>query len=393
MKNVSKRYNAIKAYKLKNGAELFRFTVYLGVDPLTGKDKIVTRSKFKTVKHAELAIDKLKYEFTKGISPTNMLKTFKDVFVLWDENYKISGITMSTYSKTEGYFNNHILPFFGEKKLAKITVAMCDQFAIELSKKLKFFHHIINYASDVMETAIRYGNIHVNPFNSAKIPKEAPHTQNDNYIKVTDFKKLLQVLPDLAFKKQCILRLLMFTGMRKGELLALTWSDVNFDDAKLSIEAAYSYSKYNEGNNVGPTKTKVNSIIPLDPITLDILKTWKELQFEELKRLGLHRKPEKEQLLFTNTVNKHLKQNIPNEYLTEALNKANLERITLHGLRHTHVTHLCEAEANFSGIQHRVGHSPTKNPTTIRVYTHVTEYVKLETLQSLLDYYEKFDIK
>ncbi|MDM5352402.1 Arm DNA-binding domain-containing protein [Lysinibacillus sphaericus] len=74
MLNISKKYPQIKSYQLKDGTTVFRFTVYLGVDPLTGKEKIVTRSKFKTVKQAERAIEKLKFEFSNGLNPSNMLK-------------------------------------------------------------------------------------------------------------------------------------------------------------------------------------------------------------------------------------------------------------------------------------------------------------------------------
>ena len=100
----------------------------------------------------------------------------------------------------------------------------------------------------------------------------------------------------------------MFTGMRKGELLVLTRSDVDFDNGQLSIHSAYSYSKHNRGKNVGLTKGKISHIIPLDPTTLEMLKTWEELQFGQLKQLGLPRKSDNEQIIFNNTVNKYLKQ-------------------------------------------------------------------------------------
>lgn len=391
MQNVSKKYSQIKAYKLKDGTTLFRFTIYLGVNPLTGKEEIVTRSKFKTVKQAELAIEKLKFAFSNGQNPAKMLKTFKNAYKNWDESYKESQIVMSTYSKTEGYFNNHILPFFGEKKLAKITVAMCEQFAIGLSKKLKYFHHIINYASDVMDTAVRHGDIHINPFTRAKIPKEPPHLKNDNFLEVEDIKKIVQILPDFDFKIRCLLRLLIFSGMRKGEALVLTWSDIDFEKKYLSIHAAYSYSKHNNGNNVGPTKGKFNRSIPLDLTTLQTLEEWKELQIEELNQLGLIRKSDNEQLIFNNTVNNHLKNSYPNDYLKAVIDKAGTKTITVHGLRHTHITNLIEAGAELFGVKDRVGHF-NKASTTEEVYIHATNKIKQDTLQHLLDYYKDFGI-
>lgn len=392
MHNVSKKYPQIKSYQLKDGTSLFRFTVYLGVNPLTGKEETVTRSKFKTVKQAELAIEKLKFEFRNGLKPANMLKTFNDAYVKWDASYKASGIEMSTYSKTEGYINNHILPFFGEKKLAKITVSMCEQFALELSKKLKYFHHIVNYASNVMDTAIRHGDIHSNPFKIAEIPKETAHQKSDNYIDITDFKKLLLVLPNYNLMIQCLLRLLMFTGLRKGELLVLTWSDVDFDKKKLLIHSAFSYSKYNNGNNVGLTKGKFDRTILLDSNTLELLKIWKKLQIKHLDQLGISRKPDTEQIIFNNSVNNYLKLNNPNDYLKTAIDDANIKSITVHGLRHTHATHLREARADFICIQDRLGHSQNNN-TTDKHYSHVTDRLREYALQDLLNYYNEFDVE
>ncbi|WP_147633105.1 N-terminal phage integrase SAM-like domain-containing protein [Kurthia sp. Dielmo] len=80
---------------------------------------------------------------------------------------------MSTYSKTEGYFKNHILPFFGEMKVAKITVRHCEEFALKLSNELQYFHHVINYAKEVLEMAVRYDYIQTNPFTKIRnYPRE-----------------------------------------------------------------------------------------------------------------------------------------------------------------------------------------------------------------------------
>ena len=61
--------------------------------------------------------------------------------------------------------------------------------------------------------------------------------------------------------------------------------------------------------------------------------------------------------------------------------------ITVHGLRHTHATHLEEAGASLIGIQDRLGHAKTSN-TTHKHYTHVTNKIKRGTLRCLLDFYK-----
>lgn len=392
MTNKSKYHPAIKEYNLKDGSKYYRFTVYLGVDPNTGKDKIVTRSKFPSPKAAQVAIDRLKYEFSNGQNPEDMRTTFSDVYEEWDVFYKNFGIVMSTYSKTEGYFKNHILPFFGQMKVAKITVRHCEQFALQLSKKLKYFHHIINYASDVMNTAVRYDYINSNPFSTAKIPRESVHEISDNYLDVEDFKLLNSHLASLDTMVQALLRVMMFTGIRKGELLVLTWSDINFKKKTLAIREAYSYSKNNNGNNVGLPKPKISRIILLDDVTLDILKQWKQDQVLRLTQLGIPLNKPSDQLIFNNSVNSFLNSYYPNEQLIKAIEELNIKSITVHGLRHTHTTRLAEASADFAGIQNRLGHVVSKN-TTGKYYLHVTNTIKQNTLQSLINYYKDHDIQ
>lgn len=382
---------AIKPYTLADGTVLYRFTAYLGVDQNTGKDKIVTRSKFLSAKHAQAALDKLKYEFTSGHAPENMRKSFSDVYAEWDILYKDSGIVMSTYSKTEGYFNNHILPFFKDIKVSKITVRHCEQFALQLSKKLKYFHHIINYASDVLDTAVRYGYINSNPFAIAEIPKEQVQEKSNNYLDAVDLGILLKYVKTLDLKVHALIRLLIFTGMRKGELLVLTWSDIDFEKKSLSIHEAYSFSKYNKGNNVGLPKGKLSRTIPLDERTLEVLEQWQKEQHLRLTQIGISPNSAENQLIFSNSVNNYVKLDYPNQLLRPILSKLNLKYITVHGLRHTHATLLTEADAKLIAIQQRLGHSE-KNNTTDFFYVHVTEKIKQDTLNYLLDYLKTHNI-
>lgn len=386
MQQVSKKHRQIKKYKLKNGEIKYKFTVYLGIDSDTGKDKPVTRSAFNTVKEAELAIDKLKYEFKQGKKPQDQRKTFNEVYLEWDWVYKNSGIKMSTYSKTEGYFKNHILPFFGEMKLAKINVRHCEEFALKLSTELQYFHHVINYAKEVLEFAVRYEYIQMNPFSKLKnYPKEKKHVMKDNYLETNELKIVLEHAATKDIESYALVRLFVFSGIRKGELRVLTWSDINFDDKTLSIYGAYSYSKHNNGYNISTTKTHENRHLYLDDKTLEILSLWKQKQFERLTILGITPNDDDNQLIFANSKNHIVKDYYPNKILNEILDELKMRRIVIHGLRHTHATHLAESGAPLYGIQHRLGHAISKN-TTIGFYIHPTDTIKKITLVDYMDY-------
>jgi hypothetical protein len=64
---AKKKTGAIESYTLKSGEKLYRFKVYIGLDPLTGKELRTTRSKFKTIKEAELALARLKLDIANGL--------------------------------------------------------------------------------------------------------------------------------------------------------------------------------------------------------------------------------------------------------------------------------------------------------------------------------------
>lgn len=386
MQQVSKKHRQIKKYTLKNGEVKYKFTVYLGIDPDTGKEKPVTRSSFNTVKEAEFAIDKLKYEFKQGMKPNDQRKTFNEVYLDWVLYYKASGIKMSTYSKTEGYFKNHILPFFGEMKVTKITVRHCEEFALKLSTELQYFHHVINYAKEVLEMSVRFGYIHTNPISKMnKYPKEKKHVMMDNYLETHELKKVLEHAATRGFEAHALIRLLAFSGIRKGELRILTWGDLNFEQKTLSIHGAYSYSKHNNGNNISTTKTAESRLIYLDDKTLEILSVWKQKQFERLTILGINPKDNDNQLIFTNSKNHIVKDYYPNKIFNEILDELNMRHVVIHGLRHTHATHLAEAGAPLYGIQQRLGHA-ISNSTTIGFYIHPTDTVKKITLVDYMDY-------
>ncbi|WP_234969347.1 Arm DNA-binding domain-containing protein [Bacillus massilinigeriensis] len=79
---TKKKTTSIESYKLKNGKKLYRFKVYLGIDPLTGKEIRTTRSKYKTKKEAELALARIKLEIANGTFKKQRAETYKDVYDL-----------------------------------------------------------------------------------------------------------------------------------------------------------------------------------------------------------------------------------------------------------------------------------------------------------------------
>lgn len=377
--------DAIKSYKKSDGKTYYKFKIYLGVDPLTNKEKTTTRSGFSSPSKAQTTYDKLKYEFKHNLHQIRQKKTYSDVYTEWLYIYKNSNIEMSTYDKTVGYFKNHILPYFGNIKIDKITTKKCQEFAAQLTSKLKYFNHIVNYASDVLNTAVSYNYILNNPFNKVKKIKEKKSSSNDNYLSKAEFLKLLEYFKDKNHKQHLLFRIFGLTGIRRGEAIALTWADIDFNKKEISITKTLSYSKQKNGRYLTSTKTGTSRKIKIDDETLVYLEAWKKEQIMDLHKLDLSIKKDKEQLIFNSIKNNYLGNNTANRWLTKALNSTKIKKITVHGLRHTHATLLEESGANLPGIAQRLGHSTSRN-ITMEVYIHITEKVKLDTLKCFLKY-------
>lgn len=162
-------------------------------------------------------------------------------------------------------------------------------------------------------------------------------------------------------------RLLAFTGLRRGELLALTWNDINFTKETLTVNKTLAQKKM-----VNPPKTnKSGRTISLDKTTLDILRKWKLYQLSNLLCFGFNaNKPE--QLVFSLTSNnKHMNLDCMNRKMREISRKHNFKEIKVHGFRHTHCSLLFESGATIQEVQERLGHEDIK--TTMNIYAHVTE--------------------
>ncbi|WP_431029649.1 Arm DNA-binding domain-containing protein [Lysinibacillus sp. LZ02] len=85
---AKKQSTTIESYELKNGEKRYKFQIYVGVDPLTGKEQRTTRRGFKTKKEAALALARLKLDIDNGTFRKVQAETFQDVYELWIEQYK-----------------------------------------------------------------------------------------------------------------------------------------------------------------------------------------------------------------------------------------------------------------------------------------------------------------
>lgn len=389
---TKKKVSPIKSYKLKNGETRYEFPAYLGIDPLTGKQKRTMKRGFKTRKEAELALARIKLDVASGTYKQERAETYGELYDLWMVQYE-NTVEESTFVKTTGLFKNHILPSMGTYKIEKITIDICQKHVNEWAGKLKKFRTVKAYAAKVLDFAVKRGFLQTNPFTHVEAPVnvtkkrivEEDAEEAENFYTREQLIHFLNCLEQESnYKAYALFRLLAFSGMRKGEALALTWNDLNFTTNELRINKALSRGKDNQ-LYVKTTKTGVARTIKMDDKTMAIMKDWKKQQKQDYLVLGFNTMQPK-QLVFSNEVNEYLQPTKTRKWILHIQKKYKLGIITTHGLRHTHCSLLFEAGASLKEVQDRLGHSDVQ--TTMNIYAHVTKKAKEEAIQKFASYLE-----
>lgn len=364
----------IKQYE-KNEKKFYKFrNIYIGIDPTTGKEIRKSKSGFTSKRETELYISNLRTEFdNKNYINSNDI-TFQELYELWFQGYKDT-VNPSSLYVTENVLKQ-ILSYFGKMKVKKITTISCQKY-LNTNKDFSYSHikKLKSYTSLILKYGVKMQVINFNPMDNVTIPKRKEDTKNEDtlYYTKSELKKFLDIVDSYNNTEwKTLFRLLAFTGARKGEILALTWGDVNFSDSTISIDKTLASTREKVIVQTPKSKSSIR-VISVDETTLKILKRWKIKQLEEFLKMGTT--PKSEQLIFANKDNDHKWIFFPNYTLKKICDQHNFKLIKIHGFRHTHASLLFESgNMSIKAVQHRLGHSDIQ--TTMNIYTHVTQLQK-----------------
>lgn len=377
----------IKKYTTKNGETRYLFQTYLGIDPATGKERRTTRRGFKTMKEAKQAERNLLLDVEENGLPSNQSDgfqdpTFEELASLWLENYKTT-VKPSTFENVKSKVEKMTEEHFDGLKLKKITVAYCQKVVIELSKTYVLYNHYLSVINRIFKYAVLMDILDSNPFDKVIKPKSRQTQRKGNFLtkeELREFLKLAQTATLSYFFP--LVHLMSYTGLRQGEALALKWSDIDFENKKITVDKTATRIK--EKQTLQTPKTKNSKrVISIDPTTLSILKSWKKDQIKIYFKNGKHFEGD-DNFIFTNERAEwvHIHNFIP--YFKRFVTDHKLKPITPHGLRHTHASLLFSAGVEPKNISDRLGHSTVQ--ITLDLYTHITEEQRTDTVEKLLEY-------
>lgn len=263
-----------------------------------------------------------------------------------------------------------------------ISKAYCQKMINEIADIIGSVNDIKIQANQVFKYAVKMDIISKNPMEHVTVPKQQRELFNDenenhqrNYWTKEEVKKFLSITKnEISFRDHVLFHLLIYTGARKGELLAINWDGIDFDAG--SIRLWKTLFQTNGQHLFQTPKTKESKrLISLDTQTLALLKKWHINQKEEGLAQGTVNSGNN--IVFTRDDGTPLRLAYLNEKLKILIKKHDLHEITIHGLRHTHASLLFEAGASIKEVQERLGHTDIQ--MTMNIYTHVTNTLKEQT--------------
>lgn len=350
----------------KDGRWEARVTV--GRNPSTGKQ--IQKSIYgKTQAEVSRKLRELCKEVDDGIYKEPVKYTVKDWAEIWLNEYTgdLKPLTVKQYTT---YINNRIVKNMGSVKLTRLDTPIIQRFYNQLTKEglspvtIKNIHSILH---SMLETAVEVGYMRTNPSNVCRLPK--PEKKQIKPLENADISKLLEALK--GDKYESLYTVDLFTGLRQGELLGLTWDCIDFKKGTMYI---YRQLQFNKGSYYftslknGKTRT-----IALAPYVLNILRNQKAWQAEcQLKSYGMWNN--KDDLVFTNELGGHLTQNYTYRHFKKIVSSIGIPDARLHDLRHTFAVSSLQSGNDVKTVQEALGHHTAA--FTLDVYGHVTEEMR-----------------
>ncbi|HXE74706.1 MAG TPA: site-specific integrase [Candidatus Xenobia bacterium] len=284
--------------------------------------------------------------------PQSMMRLRKYVEDEW-KNLLLPTLKLSTQRGYRMVIARHLLPYFGDWRMFDITKLDIQQFVSEKFRQGLAWQTVRNVwtvLSSILNSAVEYGYLTVNPARGVKFPPQAPAKQPE-ILTAEAFAKLLKHLREPC---KTMVAVAALTGLRVGELLALRWRAVDLASKTLRVEESVYEGKFQKPKSEKSTRT-----IPLGPQTCWLLKIH--------RRRSVRTQPE--DLVFPNQrggpQNAH---NLLNRELRPAAEGAGIGRVGWHQLRHIHASVLHDIGVPAKVVQQQLGHATVE--TTLKVYTH-----------------------
>lgn len=355
-----------------------------------GKRKRIEHVAGYSEKEAKKALRKAIDEYERGTVEIRLNKmSVADYFNYWLKNYVERYLKYNTVKNYRNILNRYIIPKLGHYKVRTLSPEMLQNFIDDIAENSKnregnpLAQHTVAIIFTVTKEALRravypYRILHENPMVYVDMPKYAPQpkkTKQDlKIISLSQYKELLDFFP-VADSFHMPLVIAFNTGMRRGEICALTWDKIDLVDHTITVDS--NMIQHGSGTyEIATPKTKASyRTIDIGQTLIDELRAKHKSQMENQLRYG--RLYDKSNFVCTEENGSPV---LPNsiKYKSRLVQEKLNMNFNFHSLRHTHATMLLEAGEKMKVVSERLGHS--RISTTMDTYSHVTHKMRKNTV-------------
>lgn len=352
----------------------YRLKISLGKDQATGK----YISHYETVngnkKDAERRLNELIHQHDTGTFVRSSKVTVTDYLKQWLTDYAYANLSPGTARGYESIILTHLTPAIGAFPLTQLKPEVIQGY---ISDKLSngkvngqggltartVRHHIVCLHT-ALQSAVKMGRLLRNPVDAVTMPR-ARH-QEIRTMSESDIHLFLEIARPTQY--YALFYTALFTGMRRSELLALRWQDIDLLLLNISVNRSLHQLKGGQIVFRQPKTDKSRRLIALTPSTAAILKEFQESQYKLREALGFS-KPTENDLVFCQYDGRPFLPNTVSHNWIKLVRRAGLNGIRFHDARHTHASLLLKQGVHPKIVQERLGHSSIQ--ITLDTYSHV----------------------
>lgn len=377
--------------KIKNGKEYYFYRLR-HENLKTSKDIYAN-----TVKELESKIKKVTYTLDNGLSSDNI--TFGEFLKEWLFNIKFLKLKNTTKCLYESAYRNYIKNSkIASIKLKKINASHIQLFINNLNKgnvgisMIKTTYLII---SPCLRYAYNNDYIIKDFTRSIILPSESEEVKLLKQTKIHPFtpeeqKEFINRIK--GNKHECLYTIALYSGLRQSELLALIWTDIDFENKTISVNKIAKYQQIIKDRERKSYKTLVQTpktkgsirLVPIPDELISVLNRQKKKNIEICLKLGIKFK-NSDLIFYSRNYNTYIPNQIIYSNFKRMVNTIKTGA-TFHDLRHTYATRLFELNINAKTVQKLLGHSNIS--TTLNTYTSVLQKVETEATNKLNDLYK-----
>ncbi|MFC2000695.1 tyrosine-type recombinase/integrase [Chloroflexota bacterium] len=363
----------MRGHIVKRGKS-YSIAISLGKDPNTGKYKQQWVSVKGTKKDAEKRLSELLHQLDNGTFIKPGKTTLAEYLERWLNDYAWPNLAPRTAEGYESIVRCHLTPALGNIILTRLKPEHLQGYYSEklsdgrydgkgaLTKTTVSHHHTCIHRA--LKMALKWGLINRNPADAITAPRpqrSEMHTMNEDDLHI--FLEAAQRTPYYV-----LFYLALFTGMRRSELLALRWCDIDLMLCQVYVTRSLHHLRTGELVFRAPKTAKGRRMVSLPPSVAMLLQEHKDKQAAQRVMLGIPLKDD--DLIFSGFEGKPLLPDTVSHAWSKLVKRAGLEGIRLHDARHTHASLMLKQGVHPKIVQERLGHATIS--TTLDLYSHVS---------------------